>query len=106
MDKKIYLELRCPNTPFHGDSYVCGGEMAGISVETLKAIDFGKAIYDDMRYCAKCGLFWRVTLKDISSKPNFTAIDRKPGERVIDFVPVEKVFGSFTSTGGKAKSHG
>lgn len=104
VDKNDYfIEFRCPNTLFEGDSYTCSGELAGVSLKTLRALDFTKAPFEDIRYCPKCGIFWHIEIKNLTDRPEFTEIKRKPGEKSINFVKVEDLFGFFESSGGKYK---
>ena len=81
-----YLEFKCPNLPYADSSWTCNGEMGGVSLSTLQAVDYSKAKYDDIRYCGKCRAFWHVTVGHAGESPTYTLVQRKANEKNINFV--------------------
>ena len=72
-----YLEHTCPNCPTEGTHFTCLGEMGGPSIDTILAHDFSKGPFEDLRYCPKCRIFWRVIIDDADMKPKYIMLDKK-----------------------------
>ncbi len=60
-----YLEFRCPNKPNKNTELECRAELAGPSIDSLKAHNFNEYPFEDIRYCQKCKTFWKITIRGV-----------------------------------------
>lgn len=80
-----YLEHRCPNRPYADRPLQeCRSEMAGPSLDTIRAHDFKQGPFEDLRYCPKCHCMIKVTIVD--SETNLPSYELVPENEVVDFV--------------------
>lgn len=95
-----FVEFRCPNTPKSDSDFVCSGVLAGPEILTIALHDFKDSPYVDLRYCHKCGSFWKITIRGFDIPVSFELVRKEPSER-ISFVPAENLFGTSNVTGRK-----
>lgn len=51
--------------------------MGGPSIETILSHDFSKGPFEDLRYCPKCKIFWRVIIDDVNMIPRYTMLNKE-----------------------------
>lgn len=98
-----YLVFRCPNRGIKGVSYECrAGCMDGPSIETLNSHDFDASPFVDLRYCKRCGVHIKITIKNMNSQPHYKILSEEE-HKAIKYKSVEDVFGGYTVEGCRIK---
>lgn len=93
-----FIEIRCPNRVT--DIYVCFAELAGPSLNAVRNHNYSSGAFVDLRYCAKCNVFIKVTIESLNAIPVCDIIHTGT---VIPFKKIDKVLGVIEVRGRKSK---